>query len=59
MESILHTLTKPQLEDIVRELNIRSRIPKYTKVNKLELIDKLKDVIEMVEKDDEMHFVVK
>ena len=59
MDSYLNMFTQKELVNLVQELNIRNKVPRYTKVTKEELIAKLKDVLELVEKDGDMHFAVK
>ena len=55
----LKLIDREKLEDIVRELNIRKQIPKFTKVRKQELVEKLNELVDVVEKDGEKHIVLK
>ena len=59
MEELLKSLKRDQLEKVVQEANIRSQVPRYTKVKKSELIDMLKEKLELVEKDGDMCLSVK
>ena len=59
MENILNNLTMPQMKGIVRKLNIRERIPRFTKITKQALITELSKHVELVEVNGDLQFKAK
>ncbi len=55
----LNKIHRDNLEDIIRECNIRNKIPRYTKMKKQELVEKMIEFIDVVEKDGEYHAIQK